>query len=40
MLGATLLKWILVLFLFVVLPIAFMRLMVYRTIEVTRKQRR
>ena len=40
MLGATLLKWTLVLFLFVVLPIAFMRLMVYRTIEVTRKQRR
>lgn len=37
MLGATLLKWTLVLLLFVVLPIAFMRLMVYKTIEIQRK---
>lgn len=35
-----LVKWTLVLLLFVVLPIALMRLMVYKTIEVTRKERR
>jgi hypothetical protein len=37
MLSANLLKWTLVLLLFVVLPIALMRLMVYKTIEVPRK---
>lgn len=40
MLTANLLKWTLVLLLFVVLPIALMRLMVYKTIEVTRKDQR
>ena len=37
MLSANLLKWTLVLLLFVVLPIALMRLMVYKTIAVQRK---
>jgi hypothetical protein len=40
MLSANLLKWALVLLLFVALPIALMRLMVYKTIEVTRKEPR
>ncbi|MGD8926118.1 MAG: hypothetical protein PVG20_04675 [Thioalkalispiraceae bacterium] len=35
MLGITAVKWVLVLFLFVVLPIALMRYMVRKTIEVT-----
>jgi hypothetical protein len=39
MLGANLLKWTLVLLLFVALPIALMRLMVYKTIEVKRQDR-
>jgi len=37
MLTANLLKWTLVLLLFVALPIALVRLMVHRTIEVRRK---
>lgn len=37
MLTAILLKWTLVLLLFVVLPIALMRFMVHRTIEVRHK---
>ena len=36
MLSANLLKWTLILLLFVVLPIALMRLMVYKTIEIRR----
>ena len=40
MLVANLLKWTLVFLLFVALPIALMRLMVHRTIEVGRKDRR
>lgn len=40
MLAASLLKYSLILLLFVVLPIALMRLMVYKTIEVTRRDRR
>lgn len=39
-LTASLLKYTLILLLFVVLPIALMRLMVYKTIEVVRKDRR
>ena len=37
MLTANLLKWTLVTLLFVVLPIALMRLMVYKTIETPRR---
>jgi hypothetical protein len=37
MLGINLLKWTLVLLLFVALPIALMRLMVYKTIEIQRR---
>ena len=37
MLGTNLLKWTLVLLLFVVLPIALIRLMVYKTIAIQRK---
>lgn len=40
MLIAGMLKWMLVLLLFVALPIALMRLMVHKTIEVTRKDPR
>jgi hypothetical protein len=40
MLAASLLKYSLILLLFVVLPIALMRLMVYKTIELTRRDRR
>jgi hypothetical protein len=40
MLSAALVKWTLVLVLFVVLPIALMRLMVYKTIEISHKDRR
>ncbi|MGD8784970.1 MAG: hypothetical protein PVF28_00015 [Thioalkalispiraceae bacterium] len=40
MLGITAAKWILVLFLFVVLPIALMRYMVRKTIEVSNQHRR
>lgn len=39
MLAANLLKWSLILLLFVVLPIALLRLMVYKTIEVKNKDR-
>jgi hypothetical protein len=37
MLTANLIKWTLVTLLFVVLPIALMRLLVYKTIEVQRR---
>ena len=40
MLTANILKWTLVLLLFVALPIALMRLMVHKTIEVSHKDRR
>ena len=40
MLGITAAKWVLVMFLFVVLPIALMRYMVRKTIEVTHKPKR
>jgi len=40
MLGITAAKWALVLLLFVVLPIALMRYMVRKTIEVNDKRRR
>jgi len=40
MMTATLLKWTLVFLLFVALPIALMRLMVHRTIEVRHRDRR
>ena len=40
MLGITAAKWVLVLFLFVILPIALMRYMVRKTIEVTDKRQR
>jgi len=39
MLGITAVKWVLVLFLFVVLPIALMRYMVHKTIKVTYKDK-
>lgn len=38
MLAANLLKWTLVLLLFVALPIALLRLLVHRTIEIPRKR--
>lgn len=40
MIGAHVMKLILVMFLFVVLPIMFMRYMVRRTVEVINKDRR
>lgn len=40
MIGANILKWMLVMFLFVVLPIMFMRYMVQKTVKVVEKRRR
>jgi len=40
MLGFFATKWVLALLLFFILPIAMMRLMVYKTIEVQRNHRR
>ena len=40
MLGFFATKWLVALLLFFVLPIAFMRLMVYKTIEIKRNRRR